>query len=569
MAAVYNTAVDAIDRLQAQIGIEERRLADSCGGRDWPVIVMELARAQDYCFFTTFLNHPRADIQADALLTSLYARGWMKVLSLFYAGGWDKDGVPLLPSNDKTMLWSNSVIQYAGNVAYAEGLVVAYERELVDLTLASPDEIAVTPATKYYGLEALEDEELHWLRESVDQFLRPVHDEIARENQAVWNAMRDRVYCWRDHYVGYDTTPDIDAHYDSVGAFLAQRMYEKDDFHGSAVFGGKPFSFYEAAVAWLIGLAYKHIDFSSLLLQRRRDLVLGNLLTIPRDFDLLAQSLANVLNVDQGNARQVLEMLTLTPENRDRHCAEGRAGPPPLIRVGRSHVIHSLTGSLAAPFCFLLRELKFHYRKDWDRALAGRENRFRAELNCLFPGDRFHKCQQSIKLRDISGCITDIDGAVYDRTSGTLGLFQLKWQDPFDSSMRERASRKRNLTEEVTRWIERVSRWVEECGTPKLAQTLGIRRSGITAAPKIRLFVMCQHSAHFSGDAQPDQRVAWGIWPQVVRLRLEEGRTADPLDQLFQALKAQSPFTREPPEFDMDDMQIGSLKITHRLDGLE
>lgn len=81
--------------------------------------------------------------------------------------------------------------------------------------------------------------------------------------------------------------------------------------------------------------------------------------------------------------------------------------------------------------------------------------------------------------------------------------------------------------------------------------------------PKIRLFVLGRHFAHFSGDTEPDVRAAWGMWPQVLRLCVEERDPVDPIKGHFQALKAQSPFMREPSIPRGQDMQIGDLKIVH------
>ena len=85
----------------------------------------------------------------------------------------------------------------------------------------------------------------------------------------------------------------------------------------------------------------------------------------------------------------------------------------------------------------MLAELYRRYRKDWDHAVDGREEHFRKELYDLFPTRRFAKAEKPLNLRNEGVVATDIDAAVFDSTTRTLGLFQLKWQDPFGTSMRK------------------------------------------------------------------------------------------------------------------------------------
>ena len=62
-----------------------------------------------------------------------------------------------------------------------------------------------------------------------------------------------------------------------------------------------------------------------------------------------------------------------------------------------------------------------------------------------------------LKLKNEGAVATDIDAAVFDTTTGTLGLFQLKWQDPFGTSMRRRNSKMMNFLEETNQWVSTVS----------------------------------------------------------------------------------------------------------------
>ena len=122
-----------------------------------------------------------------------------------------------------------------------------------------------------------------------------------------------------------------------------------------------------------------------------------------------------------------------------------------------------------------------------------------------------------MKLRNEGVVATDIDAAVFDTTTGTLGLFQLKWQDPFGTSMRKRNSKMMNFFEETNRWVSTVSSILLE--NPRaLDHLLGERAVRIHDTKRIHLFVIGRHFSHFSGGTYRDSRAAWGTWPQVLRL---------------------------------------------------
>jgi hypothetical protein len=45
--------------------------------------------------------------------------------------------------------------------------------------------------------------------------------------------------------------------------------------------------------------------------------------------------------------------------------------------------------------------------------------------------------------------LTDIDAVIFDRLTGELALFQLKWQDYSTNSLRETRSKASNLVKEL------------------------------------------------------------------------------------------------------------------------
>ena len=49
----------------------------------------------------------------------------------------------------------------------------------------------------------------------------------------------------------------------------------------------------------------------------------------------------------------------------------------------------------------------------------------------MFSGVKYITIDGNIKLRTGKKIVTDIDAAIFDRTTGELAIFQIKWQDFF------------------------------------------------------------------------------------------------------------------------------------------
>ena len=136
-----------------------------------------------------------------------------------------------------------------------------------------------------------------------------------------------------------------------------------------------------------------------------------------------------------------------------------------------------------------------------------------------------------------------VDAVVLDKSNGVLGLFQLKWQDGFGHSMRERGAKLKNFYREVGAWIETVTTFLEGTPQEEINRTFGLPNWPKPA--KYRLFVVSRYFAHFSGDTPPDGRAAWGVWPQVIRLATANVGAESPIEALHRSLVADSPFKRK------------------------
>ena len=149
-----------------------------------------------------------------------------------------------------------------------------------------------------------------------------------------------------------------------------------------------------------------------------------------------------------------------------------------------------------------------------------------------------------IELRRDDGDVrTDIDAVVFDRKTGTLGLFELKSQDPFARSTAELARQRDNVLY-ANRQISGVLDWLQRHGADELLGRVDARTAKTFRVQKVYPFVLGRYLAHFSDGPEPDRRAAWGTWPQLLRLldgQPVRATDANPLASLFTRLTKDAP----------------------------
>jgi hypothetical protein len=139
--------------------------------------------------------------------------------------------------------------------------------------------------------------------------------------------------------------------------------------------------------------------------------------------------------------------------------------------------------------------------------------------------------------------VTDIDATVLVKATGTLGLFQLKWQDPFGGDLRERRSRMTNLVPSANGWVQDVSEWLLSNG-PEAVLKLAKFQGDVPDVRRVILFVVGRYHCSFSR-AERDPRCVWCTWPQLIRAINEIGIVPDPIAALEESLK-KGPHQEEP-----------------------
>jgi len=532
-------------------------------GKERRLDLIELARTMDYFFVGRNFYSKWAKSKEVESHAHLVAYGLHRILSLSLDESSKQEGAPLFRSTPKSQRWANSVLSECGKLGYCEHLLELQRVGLIDIVETAPNRYHARPAIRPYGIESFERENAIWLKGLIAEHSQDVVTVLKADSEKVKKIMYGRVKPWMTHYIQYTTTPEIDAFYDTKGIMLARMMLGRDAFPPEARFGGQEFGLYCAAIAVIIGWFSKHLGFCFELLKKHPRLDPFNILTITAPSENETNWLSAALGIDASIAQQAIEAVTLTLENKRDHCSvAGNLITPVFIEIGRDQLLLPLWGSLTEPFMFLLRELRRRYRSDWDSAVNTRERVFRDDLYALFRSGRFHKLARSAVLKSGGTTTTDVDALIFDRQTGEVGIFQLKWQDFFGNSMRERESKKRNLLNTGNRWIERVFKWLSSVDSKTLAQTFDLSRDDAKKIRSFRVFMLGRNAAFFSGDWKPDTRAAWGIWYQVLRLMSNLPNSDSPIENLFRALQEDSPLKKPSPEFELDEVQIGNTTIS-------
>jgi hypothetical protein len=536
--------------LQDLIRKEEQVVIASAPWSDRRLALLEICRACDMFFLTSDQHNDE--------LVGLYREGCNKAIKLFLDNSCNLTRAALFPSSHETMRWANAVIQHCGRLSLCEKLLEYQRSNLGKLTLIGST-VHFDFSARYLGLESLERDEFEWVSDLTNKVQQPARELLDSVAPEIRECMRSLVRRWGNHFIAYDTTPEIDAFFQQHGILAAQKMFGQDSFAGDAQFGALPFDFYRALVGVLIGWGLKHMNFASLLVESNSELLIQNQITVTADIDKFVGYMADALGVTMNEAQQGLALVELGLENTEC-CVPGNT-PPPLIRVSGRQYLKMPSGMLMGPFYFMLRNLRFRYRTDWDRAVNGREAIFRDELYALFPQQHLIKVARNVELKTNGKKATDIDAVVIDPANEVIGLFQLKWQDSFESSMKERSAKLRNFAREANEWISAVRSYVETATPGQTAQILNIPLQLVRNLSGYRLFVIGRNFAHFSGDSRPDPHVAWGLWPQVLRLVHQKYSFANPIAALHMELQADSPFLRTPPSAEEYEIQLTSHKV--------
>lgn len=440
---------------------------------------------------------------------------------------------PATSSSEGSDGWSESFLQECGRLAVAELVLTHCETGFMRMVNDSNGTFDAWIATKRAPTSWQERADIDWWASW-----------LARRHEPELSALRSE----RPDLENSD--PGLDTYYRAVVNVHLKMMAYQLGYPSDAEIGGCTVQTYLDVLGWLIGWALKASDRGeSATAHSERSLIAAIAADLALDTEVASQAIA-AYRLDWGNAAW--------------HAAVPGIATAPLVRVDPSRLAWSVRGLTTEPLLFMTRELRRSDAQEYHNIAHLREDVFRQDLYALFQNKRFVTSANRIKLRREAGNVrTDIDAVVFDRKTGTLGMFELKSQDPFARSTAELTRQRHNFLY-ANRQVSGVLDWLNRHGGNEILGRFDAQTARNFQVQKVYPFVLGRYLAHFSDGPAPDRRAAWGSWPQLLRLLDGEPfRSTDgnPIASLFIRLRKDAPFPGPSAHVPPREIAIGTARL--------
>lgn len=560
--------IDSQGRLRQLIDDEREWLRSTVPPDRWATIAA-LTRAYDRLLLVTgglpaVSTAPVTPAEPLVLKRDLYRLGWNTALALCLTARTSvldpEDGLDDAALDE----WADQMLAGCGRLGEAEQVLARCESGYLALQLqdSSGDTFAAWAKTRRMPPEWRERYDFAWWSTALAREHEPERQALPRSRPQAAGSLAMA----GGRLLGERHTSEFaaDGYYQQLARLEVRRMACQHSYPAGAAIGGAPFRLYADVLAWLIGWMLPAIDQDATSAGSGVAASVLEPLGAVRSEPALVNALVVALGVDTALARHALDCYTLDRENAAYHAALPGAAPPPCIRVDDEHLVCSAAGLLTEPFVFLTRELRRRHAHDYHNTAHLREDVFREDLYRLFGDKRFVKSAGRVELKREGGSArTDLDAVIFDRKTGTLGIFELKAQDPFARTTLERLRQRDNFYR-ANDQVAVALHWLRQHGPNTLLTRIDAKTAKTFQAQRVHLFVLGRYLAHFADGPEPDRRAAWGTWPQVLQLSSERPYSlsdANPLSALYNGLVKARPLDAPDNEQRVRAIVLGTARI--------
>ncbi|WP_172724335.1 hypothetical protein [Neorhizobium tomejilense] len=553
-------AEQKLSALLANIEASEMALVEEVAGTDRSVL-LEVIRAIDSIgYLRAFAPNRRVSDHPGYL--DICWLGANRALSLFLPGGMVGPGAAWAPTNNDQSRWASSLLYRSGLISHLKRLVDFLRYGLATLELSKSGAIRlVITATDF---EAVDRNAIVWFTQHIKKADRPFLKALEAD-QGEWVTKELEARVQRDATFGirYSSSRELEEYFETYAELRARGLPGNDSLPDDCRIGPLSFGQYRTAIETGMARCLKHTAFVDTLLVRENPPAARDILTIFAFDHELREQWGGLLGLKDDEADVMLEVLGISPSDVTHLKLIPDCPQALLIRGGDQCWHKPVFGGLNNPFPWVNRKLQRMFRSDWDRAVNLREAAFRDDLRALFPEPRFFMPSKPRRLREGGRVLTDIDAAIFDRQTGTLAVFQIKWQDSFENSLTERASRQSNLVKEGNAWIEVVSNHCAGLGGDERALQLGLPKDMAASAKTMCLFVLTRNGAKFSGGEAQDNRAAWFSWFDLLKRCHTLNPGKDLLLELWKSGRRDRPPLRRSgvQRFELDGVTIESITV--------
>ena len=343
-------------------------------------------------------------------------------------------------------------------------------------------------------------------------------------------------------FIGYEAREEVDSHFLTEAAELVKEWRDEAGFDPQAQIAETTGADVFAIAAIVVSLHLKHIRFGLLAAKHYPEIPITQSLTIWGPIDEIVATVSHFTAWDVGRIQNAMDVITMRPEEAGFLCQYSTPFMPLLISVGNGFVVRPISSVGRNPFSSIFALLEHRNRTSVNALSKPREGWLRSEIYALFQGTRYHCLEGSVKLRSRDKVITDVDAGVFDKVTGELALFQIKWQDYFTNDVRKLRSKAKNLTTEFDEWASKVTQWVREKGPNGVASTLKIGGRRSRPMSNVFLFGISRTWARTQGFGFTAKHANLAIanWPQFMRTRFTVGPAPHVFQEIHRVLQSEA-----------------------------
>ncbi|MGB3882238.1 MAG: hypothetical protein WA955_16865 [Diaphorobacter nitroreducens] len=517
------------------------------------VLFVEVVRAMDY-----WGTHAPALIGNDEKVAQsfdLMYWGWNRAVAELFEPLDQPGAFPIMESTQESRTFAASLMQELGKVSMLRRLADMSERGIMEVARNGDEfhirmsEDARTQFADASELDKLKAAEARLPSSSVGWTMASMRDalrfpDMPGNYMAIANApvkrwlrpdieelIKPLVRPWDTGYgvmVAYDARIEVDRHYMAEALALATPWREDSGIHADAKLGTITGADIAGVGAALISLHAKHFGCVSVAKKLFPEVSVAQSLTIWGPRDTLEESISIMSGRPEPVVHAVFNALAMTSEQSKKLAEHSTPLIPMLFDLGNGFILRPVSCLTRNPFTAARTQHQWLDPRTEHAVAADREEWMRRQLFGMFGGNRYIRFPGNLKLRRGGAVLTDIDAIIYDKLTGDVGLFQLKWQDYSTNDVRQLRSKAANLSAELGDWSGKVKSWLDENGVSALDKSLRLKQKRGEAARSALLFAISRSSVRTQGYGVRTEapELAMGVWPQFVRARMEIGPSA-------------------------------------------
>lgn len=468
-------------------------------------------------------------------------RGINPALGLLLPDTADMSGFPIKESDWETISSASSLLHQLGRSVTLELSANMIKHGMLEGKVEDKN-IILKMSERVHTDHFMDQLDLYKLQILEDK-LHPERD-LSLDDSA-WLTIKERMAALtfpfdtgRGVVVGYHADPDIDELFILRVMDPVDRWADEAGIHPAVAVGNFSGADLRAVMLYLSSIRLKHVYFVHEGMKNIKSANYTMSLTTWTPIAELQSNISQWSGIDERKIGSILEFIIASNVNNEYYYSQTTPDVPLLVRLGKEYVLMPVSFIFKNPFHGLRMRIESAFSKNIDLIRERRESWMRSDLYNLFQGDRYQLVEGGVILRDSGRTVTDIDAAIFDNVTGSLALFQLKWQDFNMNDVRSLRSKAKNFVEGVNKWIGDVAAWLEKFEKEILSKTLRIKLFPEQKISNVYFFSIGRFAARFKSYGYTlDAGVASCSWSQFIRLRYEVGPAADVFEELFRQVK--------------------------------